>query len=83
MKFVKSDIIKVRIIEALSSDSKEHTYYSLTKKIGVSFSSLKPNCEFLEALGFIKIKRKESVAGSYNFIKITERGRKVLVKLKQ
>ena len=82
MSFVKSDTIKIKVLEALSRDDREHTYYSLTKKIKVSFSSLKPNCEFLEALSFITIEKKKSVAGKYNFIKITDKGRKALGKLK-
>jgi len=83
MKFVKSDTIKIKILEALSNEKKEHTYYSLTKKIKVSFSTLKPNCEFLETLGFIFIDRKDTESGRYNFLKITEEGREALKKIRR
>ncbi len=83
MTFVKSDIIKMKVLQALAEENKEHTYYSLTKKTGVSFSSLAPNCKFLETVGFIYIKHKQSVKGTYNFITITTTGKQALKHLQK
>jgi predicted transcriptional regulator len=78
MSLVKSDIVKVRIIKALVG-KENNTFYSLTRKTGISFESLKSNCEFLEMAKIINIEK----VGKYNLIKLTERGKEFLKDLKK
>ncbi|MCK4521177.1 MAG: transcriptional regulator [Nanoarchaeota archaeon] len=76
MKIVKSDKIKLKILKALSKEKDEISFYSLMKKVKLYTDSLHPNCNFLESLGLIEI-RKEKIKGRENifyFVKITEKG---------
>lgn len=76
-KLLQSDQLKIKILNVLSN-GKAYTFYALSKETGSSYDTLKPNCEFLELIGFVqitKINKEESASNTpYTAIKITEKG---------
>ncbi len=76
-KLLQCDELKIKILNILSN-GKSYTFYALSKETGSSYDTLKPNCEFLELIGFIqitKISKEESASKTpYAAIKITEDG---------
>ncbi len=75
--FVKSDYIKLEILKALREQN-NLTFYMLTKITKINWNSLNPNCNFLEKLGFIKIKQEKTPGMEYSVISITKEGEKIL-----
>lgn len=77
MPLLESDLIKLKILKALSDD-KAYTYYALRKKTNFSYNTLKPNCAFLEIIGAISIlsisKEESATNTSYSSIRITNLG---------
>lgn len=77
-RFLKTDQIKIDILEYLNQNSKWHSYYDLQKKLNVNYESLKLHLMFLEKLGLVELRiitSEESITGkgSYN-VKIAEQG---------
>ncbi|MCK5024122.1 MAG: hypothetical protein KAR56_00730 [Thermoplasmata archaeon] len=75
--FLKSDEIKVRIVEHLN-DRKWHSYYDLQRVLGINYDSLKQHLRFLEIidlveLSIIKPQDSHSGKGSYK-AKIADKG---------
>jgi len=54
------------------------TYYTLTKKTKINWNALKPNCKFLEKLGFITIKQEKTPGMKYEILEITKEGKNAL-----
>jgi DNA-binding MarR family transcriptional regulator len=77
--FIKSDKIKIKILESLFKSKEDQSYYSLAKKTKTSPDTLKPSCRFLEALGLVIIKRIRT----YSFLAITEKGKEAYLTLKK
>ena len=70
--------MKIRILEVLNNSDTELSMNLLRKKVGlVNYNSLVRNCEFLALLNFIKIEKKE-YSKEYNFITITEEGKRII-----
>ncbi|MBI4980678.1 hypothetical protein HZC30_03935 [Candidatus Woesearchaeota archaeon] len=80
-KFVKSDRIKINILNTLKETGKPFSYYQLTKCIKTTWNSLVPNCYFLSALDLIKITEGSSPGMKFKNIWITKKGVKALDKL--
>ena len=76
-EFVKSDYIKIEILKALKQ-GKGVTYYTLTKITQINWNSLKPNCRFLEKLGYLTITPQETPGMKYEIVEITREGRNAL-----
>ena len=84
-RFLKTDQIKIDILEYLNQNSKWHSYYDLQKKLNVNYESLKLHLMFLEKLGLVELRiitSEESITGkgSYN-VKINENGDSFLKRL--
>lgn len=78
-EFVKSDYIKIEILKALKQ-KKGITYYALTKLTKINWNALKPNCRFLEKLGFLTITPQETPGMKYEIVEITSEGKNILNK---
>ena len=81
-RFLKTDQIKIDILEYLNQNNKWHSYYDLQKKLNVNYESLKLHLLFLDKLGFVElniIPSEESITGkgSYN-VRISEAGNNFL-----
>ena len=80
MVLLDSDKMKIRILEVLNNSDTELSMNLLRKKVGlVNYNSLVRNCEFLSLINFIKIEKKIIENRKYNFISITEEGKKNLI----
>ena len=79
MVLLDSDKMKIRILEVLNNSDTELSMNLLRKKVGlVNYNSLVRNCEFLALINFIKIEKKKIESRNYNFITITEEGKRVI-----
>lgn len=82
MALLESDETKINILRTLNKNSKEISLNGLRKRIGaVNYHSVKRNCEFLQQFGLIKIEKKKLENKLFNFITITEKGKKSLQEL--
>lgn len=82
MSLLESDETKINILKTLLKNNKELSLNGLRKRIGaVNYNSVKRNCEFLEKFGLMKIEQKIIENRKYNFISITEKGKKSLQEL--
>ncbi len=71
---ITSDVIKLKIIQALKG-RKEYTLNGLRKEIGaVNFESVKRSCAFLEKLGIVRMDVKNLKNNTYIFVKLTDLG---------
>ncbi len=83
MTLLESDEIKINILKMLNKSNHELSLNGLRKRIGaVNYNSVKRNCEFLEKFQLINVEQKLVEGRNYNFISITEKGRKSLGCLK-
>lgn len=76
-RLLKSDEIKVRIVEHLS-DGTWHSYYEIQKALGINHVSLKQHLRFLEMidlaeLSIVEPDESHSGKGSYK-ARITDKG---------
>lgn len=82
MSLLESDETKIDILKTLLKNNKEISLNGLRKRIGaVNYNSVKRNCEFLQKFGLIKIEKKSLENKLFNFITITEKGKKSLQEL--
>ena len=76
--FVSSDLTKIRILKALTSD--ELTLRSLQRQLGTDYQTLRKLCNFLQLLSLVNITTKKTGTKKITFIEITEEGRAILKK---
>ena len=80
MVLLNTDVVKLKILKTLYNVQTEISMNNLRVKIGVvNYYTVSRNIEFLELMGFVKIDKKVIETRVYNFISLTNKGKKFTI----
>ena len=79
VKIINSDEVKIKILKALSKETKENSYYAIRNKTKISIKTFLNNALFLELIGLIEVRKMKNPNGNiYRMVKISSKGEKAL-----